>query len=120
MRCTFQRIKEANKTKGGIFYEIPKSMPWSYLFAGLGTILAISALIVMAIKFRLFHRFLASYRHSLLQESDGVRGTVSRLEEDDDGFIEDNYIQTSEKEKFKINLSVRDKFSLKCLIFILQ
>nr|XP_020474037.1 leucine-rich repeat-containing protein 19-like [Monopterus albus] len=95
-------------------------MPWSYLFAGLGTILAISALIVMAIKFRLFHRFLASYRHSLLQESDGVSqygqeetsypsnvsgrmgvtgGTVSRLEEDDDGFIEDNYIQTSEKEK---------------------
>uniref|UniRef100_A0A671UZD8 Uncharacterized protein n=1 Tax=Sparus aurata TaxID=8175 RepID=A0A671UZD8_SPAAU len=67
-----------------------KSLEWSYLAAGLGTILTISLLIAMVVKFRVFHRFLASYRHSLLQE-----GTGRELDEDDDGFIEDNYIQAS-------------------------
>ncbi|XP_077375631.1 uncharacterized protein LOC144017657 [Festucalex cinctus] len=97
-----------------------RSMQWSSLAAGLGTAIAVSLVIVMSVKFRLLHRFLASYRHSLLQEADGisqygqddasfpssvsgrvgaVRGTVGTLEDDDDGFIEDNYIQTSEKER---------------------
>uniref|UniRef100_A0A8D3ADN6 Uncharacterized protein n=1 Tax=Scophthalmus maximus TaxID=52904 RepID=A0A8D3ADN6_SCOMX len=62
----------------------------------LGTVLTVSLLIVTAVKPRLFHRFLASYRHSLLHEADGV---MSGLDEDDDGFIEDNYIQTSEKDR---------------------
>ncbi|XP_039999661.1 type III endosome membrane protein TEMP-like [Xiphias gladius] len=100
--------------------ESPKTLEWSYLAAALGTLLTISLFIVMAVKFRLFHRFLASYRHSLLQEADGVSqygqeegsfpnsvsgrmgeigGTMSRLDEDDDGFIEDNYIQASEKHR---------------------
>lgn len=95
-------------------------MEWSYLAAALGTVLTISLFIVMTVKFRLFHRFLASYRHSLLQESDGVSqygqddvsfpnsvsgrmgmvgGTVGGLDDDDDGFIEDNYIQSSEKDR---------------------
>lgn len=96
-----------------------KPVEWSYLAAGLGTALALSLLIVMLVKFRLFHRFLVSYRHSLLQESDGisqygpedtahqgrVMGRVAvvsgsgDVEDDDDGFIEDNYIQTSEKHR---------------------
>lgn len=100
--------------------ESPKSLEWSYLAAGLGAVLTVALLIVMAVKFRVFHRFLASYRHSLLQETDGVSqygqedvsfpnsvsgrlgvlgGTPGRLDEDDDGFIEDNYIQTSEKDR---------------------
>uniref|UniRef100_A0A8C7XCU4 Uncharacterized protein n=1 Tax=Oryzias sinensis TaxID=183150 RepID=A0A8C7XCU4_9TELE len=62
------------------------------IFSGLGTVLSISLLIVMGVKFRVFHRFLASYRHALLQEVDGVSHATG-LEDDDDGFIEDNYIQ---------------------------
>ncbi|XP_072769854.1 leucine-rich repeat-containing protein 19-like [Nerophis lumbriciformis] len=94
----------------------PKSMEWSYLLAGLGTAVALSLVIVTAVKFRVFRRFLASYRHSLLQESDGVSqygqegapfpssvsgrlGVLRLPEEDDDGFIEDNYIQTGDKER---------------------
>ncbi|KAK5859546.1 hypothetical protein PBY51_021098 [Eleginops maclovinus] len=101
--------------------EGPKSLDWSYMAAGLGTALTISLLIVMTVKFRLFHRFLASYRHSLLEEADGVSqygqdelhfpnsvmGTIREgsggnhrgLDDDDDGFIEDNYIQASEKDR---------------------
>lgn len=96
-----------------------KPVEWTYLAGGLGTALALSLLIVMLVKFRLFHRFLLSYRHSLLQESDGISqfgpedtayqgrmtGRVAvvtgsgEVEDDDDGFIEDNYIQTSEKDR---------------------
>lgn len=91
---------------------------WSIMAAGLGGFITVSLIIVMAVKLRLFHRFLASYRHSLLQESDGVsqygpedmsfpnnvssqmggvRVTAGNVDDDDDGFIEDNYIQASEK-----------------------
>lgn len=96
-----------------------KTLEWSYLAAGLGTVLTISLLVVITTKFRVFHRFLASYRHSLLQEADGVSqygqeeapfpnsvigrmgvlGGTGELDEDDDGFIEDNYIQASEKDR---------------------
>lgn len=106
----------------------PKSVEWAYLAAGLGTALTISLLIVATVKFRVFHRFLASYRHSLLQESDGVSqygqeevafpNTVScgvgsvrgtGLDEDDDGFIEDNYIQTSEKHRAQREVEMEDE-----------
>lgn len=92
-----------------------RGVDFSYLVAGLGVVLTLSLLTVVAVKFRFFHRFLASYRHSLLRESDGVSqygpeeppfpssitgrigGSPIGPEDDDDGFIEDNYIQTGDK-----------------------
>lgn len=96
----------------------PRKVEFSYLAIALGAVITLSLFIVLVVKFRVLHRFLASYRHSLLQESDGasqygqedmsfpnnvsgrmgvVRGTQPGLDDDDDGFIEDNYIQPGEK-----------------------
>jgi len=95
----------------------PNSQTWLYWIAGLATVLTVAASLVAAVKCRLFHRFLASYRHSLLMEADGISQygpgegsfpqTVvvgggrnqTRVDDDDDGFIEDNYIPTSERER---------------------
>ncbi|XP_072220193.1 leucine-rich repeat-containing protein 19-like [Leuresthes tenuis] len=118
-RHLLMELEEQSSTNSTVTQKPPNSLQWSYLAAILGTVLSLTLFIVMAIKFRLFHRFLASYRHSLLQEADGISqygqeefsfpnvsgqtGMVSRtqrgLGDDDDGFIEDNYIQTSEKER---------------------
>ncbi|XP_026004247.1 leucine-rich repeat-containing protein 19-like isoform X2 [Astatotilapia calliptera] len=105
------------KPKTNSSFESPK-VEFSYLAIALGTVITLSLFIVLVVKFRVLHRFLASYRHSLLQESDGasqygqedmsfpnnvsgrmgvVRGTQPGLDDDDDGFIEDNYIQPGEK-----------------------
>ncbi|XP_056149668.1 type III endosome membrane protein TEMP-like [Lampris incognitus] len=89
------------------------SQTWYYLGIGLATVVTISLILVVAVNSRRLHRFLASYRHSLLQEADGISqyghedvsfpqgvgGTQGGMDEDDDGFIEDNYIQTSERER---------------------
>uniref|UniRef100_A0A674E5X8 Uncharacterized protein n=1 Tax=Salmo trutta TaxID=8032 RepID=A0A674E5X8_SALTR len=73
------------------------SQTWPYLAAALASALTVSLFIVVAIKCRFFHRYLASYHHSLLPEGDtasGGNGTHRGLDtDDDDGFIEDNYIQ---------------------------
>ncbi|KAM9459813.1 uncharacterized protein ACWYII_011217 isoform 1-T1 [Salvelinus alpinus] len=96
------------------------SQTWPYMAAALASAVTISLFIVVAIKCRLFHRYLASYHHSLLPEGDtasqqspdevtfpghglvgrggGGNGTHRGLDtDDDDGFIEDNYIQASER-----------------------
>ncbi|MGH0169152.1 UNVERIFIED_CONTAM: hypothetical protein FKN15_005118 [Acipenser sinensis] len=95
------------------------SMPsWKYLVAVLVTAIGLSLLIALAVKCKLFSRYLASYRHTRLSDTDASsrysqydaesmsgRGGAHQPElapgdlEDDDGFIEDNYIQASEKQR---------------------
>ncbi|NWI57456.1 CA210 protein, partial [Calyptomena viridis] len=89
---------------------------WPYLVAFLVTAVGISILIALAAKCKLVHKNFASYRHRPLPENSSIGGspmedgnswdrgsggsTVSGAgdqAEDDDGFIEDNYIQPSEQ-----------------------
>ncbi|KAB5584360.1 hypothetical protein PHYPO_G00106540 [Pangasianodon hypophthalmus] len=92
---------------------------WKYLVAALVTAISLSVLIAIGAKCKLLHRYIASYRHSRLSEGDGVsqcdpagfevgfsnQGNIPNSDtsngnmEDDDGFIEDNYIQASERER---------------------
>ncbi|KAG5850684.1 type III endosome membrane protein TEMP [Anguilla rostrata] len=93
------------------------SHSWQYLVAVLVTAILISIIITLGAKCKIVHRYLASYRHTLLPEGDAVsqcdpmslevgfsgqdvmgRGPPTELD-DDDGFIEDNYIQACERER---------------------
>ncbi|ROL44461.1 Type III endosome membrane protein TEMP [Anabarilius grahami] len=97
------------------------SESWKVLVAVLVSAITLSVLIALMAKFKVVHKYLASYRHSRLSEVDatsqcdtanfevgfsshggpGTRAAASTndIEEDDDGFIEDNYIQASESER---------------------
>ncbi|XP_068563776.1 type III endosome membrane protein TEMP isoform X1 [Cebidichthys violaceus] len=96
-----------------------KSHNWEFLVAVLVTAISISILIALLAKCQVVRRYLASYRHTRLRETDTVsqcdpsglevefamhrgRGINPHCippvsEEDDDGFIEDNYIPASER-----------------------
>uniref|UniRef100_A0A3B3SMD7 Uncharacterized protein n=1 Tax=Paramormyrops kingsleyae TaxID=1676925 RepID=A0A3B3SMD7_9TELE len=69
--------------------------PWVFPVAVLASAIFISVFIGLAAKGRLIYRYLASYRHTLLPEVD---------EMDDDGFIEDNYIQDCERERAHLSI----------------
>ncbi|XP_048458234.1 type III endosome membrane protein TEMP isoform X2 [Rhincodon typus] len=93
---------------------------WYYLIGVLVIAIAFSALIAIGVKFKLFHKYLTSYSHQLLPEQDAISQDhdifnvnlprTSELEnirdttmypphglDEDDGYIEDNYIQTEVK-----------------------
>uniref|UniRef100_A0A673IP27 Type III endosome membrane protein TEMP n=1 Tax=Sinocyclocheilus rhinocerous TaxID=307959 RepID=A0A673IP27_9TELE len=76
------------------------SESWKVLVAVLGSAITLSVLIALMAKCKVVHKYLASYRHSRLSEGGpGTRAAAPThdIEEDDDGFIEDNYIQASER-----------------------
>ncbi|XP_029005079.1 type III endosome membrane protein TEMP [Betta splendens] len=107
LNSTFSPTTALNDTLTG-----PKtygSHSWEFLLAVLVTAVSVSVIIALLAKCQVIQRYLASYRHTRLRESDtasqcdssvmdvefAARGAVS--EEDDDGFIEDNYIPASER-----------------------
>uniref|UniRef100_A0A3P8WRI6 Uncharacterized protein n=1 Tax=Cynoglossus semilaevis TaxID=244447 RepID=A0A3P8WRI6_CYNSE len=68
---------------------------WEFLVAVLVSAISISVIIALLAKCQVVRHYLASYSHTRLREADNV--SQCGPSEDDDGFIEDNYIPTMEK-----------------------
>ncbi|CAJ0965109.1 unnamed protein product [Ranitomeya imitator] len=79
---------------------VPQSRSWPYLVGFVLVAGTLSLLIAAAAKCNLFHRYFRSYRHRPLPENEWITESQNELpgvplppQDDEDGFIEDNYIQ---------------------------
>ncbi|KAM4640950.1 type III endosome membrane protein TEMP isoform 2-T2 [Discoglossus pictus] len=77
---------------------------WPILVGFLVTAICVSLLIALFAKFQLFHKYFRSYRHRPLPENDWMNQSQGELpgvplpnNDDEDGFIEDNYIQPGDQ-----------------------
>lgn len=85
---------------------VSQGRSWPYLVGFVLIAITLSLLIAAAAKCKVFHRYFRSYRHRPLPENEWAAESQSELpgvpiphQDDEDGFIEDNYIQPEDHQK---------------------
>ncbi|XP_073400635.1 type III endosome membrane protein TEMP isoform X2 [Dendrobates tinctorius] len=90
----------SNSTTPSPASNVSQGRSWPYLVGFVLIAGTVSLLIAAAAKCNLFHRYFRSYRHRPLPENEWITESQNELpgvplppQDDEDGFIEDNYIQ---------------------------
>ncbi|XP_056388405.1 type III endosome membrane protein TEMP [Hyla sarda] len=90
----------SNRTDPSLASPVSQGRSWPYLLGFVLIAGTVSLLIAIAAKCKLFHRYFRSYRHRPLTQNEWATESQNELpgvplppQDDEDGFIEDNYIQ---------------------------